>query len=143
MAISDAAGDEVPALGDAIEAMTSGEAVALPDVGSAGCVGTLSDAAIAGLGIAWLPTFHSQDGVRTGMLEVLNLGLAPDITPITIAYRHDPPARLRALIDYLKAAESRIRQLQAHNQMLEKQVRRLKDKLEASEEKRGVSSPSD
>ena len=38
-------------------------------------------------------------------------------------------------IDYLKAAESRIRQLQAHNQMLEKQIRRLKDKLEASEVK--------
>ena len=35
-------------------------------------------------------------------------------------------------IDYLKAAESRIRQLQAHNAMLEKQVRRLKDKLDAA-----------
>ena len=34
-------------------------------------------------------------------------------------------------IDYLKAAESRIRQLQAHNLMLEKQLKRLKDKLEA------------
>jgi cell division protein FtsB len=34
-------------------------------------------------------------------------------------------------IDYLEAAESRIRQLRAHNDMLEKQVRRLKDKLEA------------
>ena len=33
-------------------------------------------------------------------------------------------------IDYLKAAESRIRQLQAHNAMLEKQIRRRKDKLE-------------
>jgi hypothetical protein len=33
-------------------------------------------------------------------------------------------------IDYLKAAESRIRQLRAHNEMLEKQVRRLKAKLE-------------
>jgi hypothetical protein len=32
-------------------------------------------------------------------------------------------------IDYLKAAESRIRQLQAHNQMLEQQLRRLKEKL--------------
>jgi len=34
-------------------------------------------------------------------------------------------------IDYLEAAESRIRQLQTHNANLEKQVRRLKDKLEA------------
>lgn len=33
-------------------------------------------------------------------------------------------------VDYLEAAESRIRQLQAHNASLEKQVRRLKDKLE-------------
>lgn len=39
-------------------------------------------------------------------------------------------------IDYLKAAESRIRQLQAHNHMLEQQVRRLKDKLEARENPR-------
>ncbi len=36
-------------------------------------------------------------------------------------------------IDYLKAAESRIRQLQAHNQMLEKQISRLKAKLEAAD----------
>ena len=34
-------------------------------------------------------------------------------------------------IDYLKAAESRLRQLKAHNEMLEKQVSRLKAKLEA------------
>ena len=34
-------------------------------------------------------------------------------------------------IDYLKAAESRIRQLRAHNDMLEKQLARLKEKLEA------------
>ena len=35
-------------------------------------------------------------------------------------------------IDYLQAAESRIRQLKAHNQMLEKQVAQLKEKLEAA-----------
>lgn len=33
-------------------------------------------------------------------------------------------------VDYLEAAESRIRQLQAYNQRLEKQVQRLKDKLD-------------
>lgn len=33
-------------------------------------------------------------------------------------------------IDYLKAAESRLRQLKAHNEMLEKQVAKLKEKLE-------------
>jgi hypothetical protein len=33
-------------------------------------------------------------------------------------------------VDYLEAAQSRIRQLQSHNQRLEKQVQRLKDKLD-------------
>ena len=33
-------------------------------------------------------------------------------------------------VDYLEAAQSRIRQLQAHNAYLEKQIRRLKTKLE-------------
>jgi len=37
-------------------------------------------------------------------------------------------------VDYLEAAESRIRQLQAHNANLEKQVRRLKDKLDEIED---------
>jgi cell division septum initiation protein DivIVA len=37
-------------------------------------------------------------------------------------------------VDYLEAAESRIRQLQAHNANLEKQVRRLKEKLEEAED---------
>lgn len=35
-------------------------------------------------------------------------------------------------IDYLEAAESRIRQLKAHNEALEKQVSQLKAKLEAA-----------
>lgn len=34
-------------------------------------------------------------------------------------------------VDYLEAAESRIRQLQEHNQRLERQIRLLKDRLEA------------
>jgi hypothetical protein len=37
-------------------------------------------------------------------------------------------------VDYLEAAESRIRQLQSHNQRLEKQVQRLKDKLDGLEQ---------
>lgn len=37
-------------------------------------------------------------------------------------------------VDYLEAAESRIRQLQSHNATLEKQVRRLKEKLEEIED---------
>ena len=42
--------------------------------------------------------------------------------------------RVEVGVDYLEAAESRIRQLQTHNESLEKQVRRLKDKLEAMDE---------
>lgn len=38
-------------------------------------------------------------------------------------------------IDYLEAAESRIRQLRRHNEALEKQVSRLKTQLEAAKEK--------
>ena len=69
------------------------------------CV-AMRDAAIAGLGIAWLPTFHSHQAIRAGTLEMLDVGVAPDVTPITIAYRHGhgPAKRLRALIDHLKHA---------------------------------------
>jgi len=42
-------------------------------------------------------------------------------------------------IDYLKAAESRIRQLRAHNEMLERQVRRLKNRVEGLEAKAASS----
>lgn len=38
-------------------------------------------------------------------------------------------------IDYLEAAESRIRQLKSHNEALEKQVSRLKTQLEAAKGK--------
>ena len=43
-------------------------------------------------------------------------------------------------VDYLEAAESRIRQLQAHNANLEKQVRRLKEKLEEAEDEVPLNS---
>jgi DNA-binding transcriptional LysR family regulator len=66
----------------------------------------MRDAAIAGLGIAWLPTFHSYRAIQDGSLERLDIGVDPDVTPITIAYHHghDPSTRLRALIDHLKHA---------------------------------------
>ena len=66
----------------------------------------MRDAAIAGLGIAWLPTFHSYQAIESGALEMLDIGVDPDVTPITVAYHHDhgPSARLRALIDHLKLA---------------------------------------
>jgi DNA-binding transcriptional LysR family regulator len=66
----------------------------------------MRDAAIAGLGIAWLPTFHSHQAIRAGTLEMFEIGVDPDVTPITIAYQHGPvpSAKLRALIDHLKLA---------------------------------------
>jgi DNA-binding transcriptional LysR family regulator len=66
----------------------------------------MRDAAIAGLGIAWLPTFHSYEAIQAGTLEILDIGVDPDVTPVTIAYHHGPgPSRkLRALIDHLRHA---------------------------------------
>jgi DNA-binding transcriptional LysR family regulator len=65
----------------------------------------MRDAAIAGLGIASLPTFHSHDALRSGALEVVDIGLEPDLTPISIAYPGAPPAaKLTALIGHLKRA---------------------------------------
>jgi DNA-binding transcriptional LysR family regulator len=66
----------------------------------------MRDAAIAGLGIAWLPTFHSYQAIQAETLEMLDIGVDPDVTPITIAYQngHGPSAKLRAMIEHLKLA---------------------------------------
>jgi DNA-binding transcriptional LysR family regulator len=62
----------------------------------------MRDAAIAGLGIASLPTFHSHEALRSGALEVVDIGLEADLTPISIAYHGVPPAaKLIALIEHL------------------------------------------
>lgn len=64
----------------------------------------MRNAAIAGLGIASLPTFHSHQAIKSGALEVIDIGVDPDVTPITIAYQNDarPSAKLIALIEHLK-----------------------------------------
>jgi len=69
------------------------------------CV-AMRDAALAGLGIASLPTFHCHEGIRSGGLEILDVGVDEDITPITLAYQNGvkPSAKLTALIDHLKRA---------------------------------------
>lgn len=66
----------------------------------------MRDAAIAGLGIAWLPTFHSHQAIKSGTLEIVDVGIGPDVTPITIAYHNGrgASAKLRALIEQLKLA---------------------------------------
>jgi DNA-binding transcriptional LysR family regulator len=66
----------------------------------------MRDAAVAGLGIASLPTFHCADGLKSGALEILDVGADDDITPITLAYQNGvrPSAKLAALIEHLKRA---------------------------------------
>jgi DNA-binding transcriptional LysR family regulator len=66
----------------------------------------MRDAAIAGLGIASLPTFHSHQAIKSGKLEVIDIGVEPDLTPISIAYQNGvrPAAKLTALIEHLKLA---------------------------------------
>jgi DNA-binding transcriptional LysR family regulator len=66
----------------------------------------MRDAAVAGLGIASLPTFHCHEGVKSGALEILDVGVDDDITPITLAYQNGvrPSAKLGALIDHLRRA---------------------------------------
>ena len=66
----------------------------------------MRDAAVAGLGIASLPTFHCHEGVKSGALEILDVGVDDDVTPITLAYQNGvrPSAKLTALIDHLKRA---------------------------------------
>jgi len=66
----------------------------------------MRDAAVAGLGIASLPTFHCSDGVKSGALEILDIGVDEDITPITLGYQNGlkPSAKLSALIQHLKRA---------------------------------------
>jgi DNA-binding transcriptional LysR family regulator len=66
----------------------------------------MRDATIAGLGIAWLPTFHSYQAIGDGRLEMIDIGIDPDVTPITLAY-HDGvglSAKLQALIEHLRLA---------------------------------------
>lgn len=66
----------------------------------------MRDAAVAGLGIASLPTFHCAEGVKSGALEILDVGADEDVTPITLAYQNGvrPSAKLVALIDHLRRA---------------------------------------
>jgi DNA-binding transcriptional LysR family regulator len=64
----------------------------------------MRDAAIAGLGIALLPTFHSHDAILKNKLEIINVGVDADETPIVIAYQNGKPpsAKLNEFINFLK-----------------------------------------
>jgi DNA-binding transcriptional LysR family regulator len=64
------------------------------------------DAAIAGLGIALLPTFIAGPAIKDGRLIVLDLDTEPEAEWIYLAHaegRH-ASAKLRALADHLKHA---------------------------------------
>jgi DNA-binding transcriptional LysR family regulator len=66
----------------------------------------IRDAAIAGLGIALLPTFVAGPAVAAGTLSAIDVGFQPDAEFIYMAHpegRH-PSAKLRAIADHLKKA---------------------------------------
>lgn len=66
----------------------------------------MREAAIAGLGIALLPTFHTHKALKAGTLEIIDIGAGADLTQIVIAYPNDqrPSAKLTCLIGHLRLA---------------------------------------
>jgi DNA-binding transcriptional LysR family regulator len=62
------------------------------------------DAAIAGLGIALLPTFIAGEAIRAGRLRVIDLGAKPEAEWIYLAHAEgrQPSAKLRALAEHLR-----------------------------------------
>jgi DNA-binding transcriptional LysR family regulator len=66
----------------------------------------LRDAAIAGIGIALLPTFICHAGVASGALQIIDIGIAAESAEIFIAYPADrgPSAKIRALTAHLQQA---------------------------------------
>ena len=64
------------------------------------------DAAIAGLGIALLPTFIAGAAVKAGRLRVIDVGAQPEQEWIYLAHAEgrQPSAKLRALADCLRKA---------------------------------------
>lgn len=66
----------------------------------------LRDAAIAGLGIALIPMFIVGAAVAAGELEMIDIGVQPELEYIHIAHPDGrrPSVKLRALADHLRAA---------------------------------------
>jgi DNA-binding transcriptional LysR family regulator len=66
----------------------------------------IRDAAIAGLGIALLPSFIANDAIKSGRLRVLDVGAAaePEFIYMAHAQGRGPSAKLRALADHLRQA---------------------------------------
>jgi DNA-binding transcriptional LysR family regulator len=66
----------------------------------------IRDAAVAGLGIALLPTFIAGPAIRDGSLTVIGVGIQAEDEFIYIAHPEGrrPSAKLRALADHLRKA---------------------------------------
>lgn len=67
--------------------------------------GTMAlDAAIAGLGIALLPTFIAGAAIKDGRLRVIDVGIQPEAEWIYLAHAEgrQPSTKLRALAEHLK-----------------------------------------
>lgn len=64
----------------------------------------MRDAAIAGLGIALMPTFIVGPAIRDGALRVIDIGARPDGEFLFMAHPdgRQPSAKLRALADFLR-----------------------------------------
>jgi DNA-binding transcriptional LysR family regulator len=80
-----------------------------PDVEIAGPLSTnngdvLKEAAIQGLGITTIPTFIVEDALEDGRLKAILTGYSPEPFGLYAVRpsRHFTPARVRALIDYLR-----------------------------------------
>ena len=69
-------------------------------------LGAIMDAAVAGLGIAWLPDWLTDSGLRSGALLPVLPDTPPMITPIHAVWPSAShlPLRVRAAIDALKSA---------------------------------------
>jgi len=66
----------------------------------------MRDAAIAGVGIALLPTFIAGASLKSGELEAIDVGVQAEAEHIFIAHPEGrmPSAKLRALADHLRTA---------------------------------------
>jgi DNA-binding transcriptional LysR family regulator len=66
----------------------------------------LRDAAIAGLGIAFLPSFISGPAVKAGSLKVIDVGMQSEPEHLVVAHPEGrrSSAKLRALADWLRTA---------------------------------------
>jgi DNA-binding transcriptional LysR family regulator len=66
----------------------------------------MRDAAVAGMGLAMLPSFMVHTELSAGTLRSIDVGLEPEGAEIYLAYAkaQQPSAKLRALIDHLRRA---------------------------------------